>query len=89
MPNYPLPSDPWDQRPGLKPPQFGMSTVLWLFAGLAVAMFAFRTAGPLLATVIVLFALAIGVHVIGNAMGTKLRDQSDESRRDNDPRESR
>lgn len=82
MPKYPLTSDQDDQRPGLKPPQIGLGTFLWLFAVLAVPMFAMRAGGPLMAAAVVLFATAITAHVVGNALGTRLRDQGRVSRRD-------
>jgi hypothetical protein len=82
MPKYPLPSDELDQRPGLKPPQIGLASFLWLFAVLAVAMFAMRTAGPVPAAAVILLAAAIGAHVAGNALGTRLRDQGRVAQRD-------
>jgi hypothetical protein len=82
MPKYPLPGDEFDQRPGLHPPQFGLSAFLCLFAVLALSMFAFRTVGPLMATAILLLAAAVGAHVMGNALGTRLRDQVGVPQRD-------
>ena len=82
MPKYPLPSDESSQRPGLKPPQIGLASLLWVIAVLGLALFALRATGPLAASALVLLALAIGAHVIGNALGTRLRDQAKAARRD-------
>jgi hypothetical protein len=74
-------SAPPEFQPGLKPPQF---TLRGLFFGLtccAVLLVTFQVAGPMAASVLILFALAIIAHVAGNSLGTQLRDATDQSNR--------
>ena len=63
-----------DERLGLNPPQFGVTSLLGLMAAVALLVTAWQALGPLWALVITLFTLAILAHVAGNAIGTKLRD---------------
>lgn len=67
---------PDDQRPGLHPPQFGLSAMLWMVALLCGVFALMGTVGPLGAFALVLGVLAIFAHIAGNAIGTTLRDNS-------------
>lgn len=71
---------------GLRPPQFGMATLLWVVAGLCAVFAVWGTAGPFAALVVVFFSLAVFAHVAGNALGTKLKESSS-SRPGNQARE--
>lgn len=62
------------QRPGLRAPQFGMTTLLSVMAGLCVVFAVWAAGGAVLAFVVVLLLLAVFAHVAGNAVGTKLKE---------------
>jgi uncharacterized membrane protein YfcA len=74
VPKFPFPADEREEFSGLKPPQFGLSAFLILVAVIAAAVFALRTAGPLMAAAVILLFLAVFAHVAANALGTRLRD---------------
>ncbi|MEM7314303.1 MAG: hypothetical protein AAF497_14230 [Planctomycetota bacterium] len=63
-----------DLAPALSPPQFGLRELFWFVAFTAILLVAVKTLPPLVSAVMTLFALAIFAHVIGNALGSKLRD---------------
>ena len=68
---------PDDRRPALQPPRFGLLTLLVMVAvlsGLFAIIHYFGTYG---AAIAILFGLCVVAHVVGNAMGTKLRDFGD------------
>lgn len=68
-----------DDHPGLKPPQFSLRTLLiavTLCGGLFAVMLAI---GAMWSAILGLFLILVAAHVIGNALGTTLRDQSDRS----------
>lgn len=67
-----------DLRPGLKPPQIGLSTLLLLVAVLCSIFATLATLGPYVAFSLVLFFLAILAHISGNALGTRLRECGDQ-----------
>ncbi len=72
-----MPKLPADFRPGLRPPQFRLSTLMWLIA-LLCAMFAMIAwVGPYGTLVLIVFVLAVIAHIAGNAIGTKLRENGD------------
>lgn len=52
-----------------------MITLLSVTAALAVITATFQAVGPLWASVLTLFILAVFAHVAGNAIGTKLRNE--------------
>lgn len=60
-------------RPTLRPPQFRLSTMLWVVAAIAVVLAAMKAMGPIGAFALLLLLLAILAHVAGNAIGTQLR----------------
>jgi hypothetical protein len=72
---FPIHSDETDGTFGLKPPQFGLRTMLVVTTIIALVFFTWRVFGSLAAATEVLFLLAILAHVAGNAVGTQLRDQ--------------
>jgi lysylphosphatidylglycerol synthetase-like protein (DUF2156 family) len=61
----------------LKRPQFRLSTMMWLTALVGVCMALVTYIGAWAAMVVGLFVLMIGAHVVGNALGTKLRRSGD------------
>jgi hypothetical protein len=63
-----------DSRPALRPPQFTLSTLLWVIGGCGVLFAAMTAAGPIGAFALLLLVLAIIAHVAGNAIGTRLRE---------------
>lgn len=67
--------------PGLKPPQFRLGTLFWAVGAVGVLITAMRAVGPLGASVLVLFSLAVMAHVAGNALGCQLRANADALRR--------
>ncbi len=68
---------PNDLRPGLRPPQFRLSTLMWLVAALCAVFALAGVVGPYGTLVLVLFVLAVFAHVAGNALGTRLRENGD------------
>ena len=67
------PPSPYD-RPALRPPQFGLKGLFWTTTLVAVAIVALSALSPMVASGVVLLVLAVGAHVVGNALGTRLRD---------------
>lgn len=68
------PQDP--QQPALGPPRFSLRTLLAAIS-LLCCLFALMSAiGLLWSTALVLFLGLILAHVLGNSLGTKLRDQA-------------
>jgi amino acid transporter len=76
MPRAPVP--PEDRRPALRPPQFGLSTLLWIVAFFCAALAAMKFVGPLGAFALVLLVLSVLAHISGNALGTRLRACGDQ-----------
>jgi len=70
-------TSPDDRRPGLRPPQFGMATMMITMAVLGAGFAMITYFGAYVASVIALFALMVLVHIAGNALGTKLRQNGD------------
>ena len=68
-----------DSRRSLGPPQFGLRTLLWLVTACAVLLAAahWLEMSPLLVGGLLFFAVAIALHVVGNAIGTRLREIGD------------
>ena len=65
-----------DPDAALKPPQFTLRTLLVVMTALA-CLFAVMTAvGSLWSLAILLLLALVSAHVVGNAVGTKLRDRS-------------
>ena len=58
----------------LRPPRFGLKTLLWLVTALAICFASIGYLGSHATALLILFALAVLAHVVGNAMGTQLRD---------------
>jgi hypothetical protein len=69
---------PEDRRPALPPPQFRLSTLLWIVALVCAATAAMKFVGPLGAFALVLFAFLVLAHISGNAIGTRLRALGDQ-----------
>ncbi len=64
---------PDDHRAGLRPPQFRLSTLLWVVAGVGMLCASFTYFGPHAALILILLVTVVGAHVAGNALGTQLR----------------
>lgn len=69
---------PEDRRPALRPPQFGLATLLWGVAILCVLLTALTLVGPLGAFALTMLILSVLAHVSGNALGMRLRDCGDQ-----------
>jgi hypothetical protein len=74
LPTHPLP-------PRLRPPQFGLRSLLLLVTACAVIFAASQWLPPIWVGALVLLVLSIFAHVAGNAIGTRLREIG--SRKDN------
>jgi hypothetical protein len=74
----PLSLPPEDRRPALRPPQFGLSTLLAAVAAICAVLAAIKFVGPLGAFALVLFVLSVLAHISGNALGTRLRACGDQ-----------
>ena len=68
---------PDDLRPGLKPPQFHLGTLMWAIAGLCAVLALMNAVGPFASLVLALFLVAVIAHVAGNAIGTRMRENGD------------
>ncbi|MCH7726903.1 MAG: hypothetical protein IH991_10530 [Planctomycetes bacterium] len=68
-----------DHPRGLEPPQFRLSTLLWVVAFLCAIFALMATVGPMAAWGLILLVLAVFAHVAGNSLGTKLRDNGDQT----------
>jgi hypothetical protein len=78
----PLPAD--DPDATLKPPQFALRTLLLIVSSLACLLAVMTAIGSLWSLAILLLLALVLAHVLGNAVGTKLRDRS-VGRADADP----
>ena len=70
------------QGPGLRPPRFGLKTLMWAIALFAALLTAYANFGSHVMAGLCLLALTILAHVAGNALGTQLRASGDASPRD-------
>jgi len=61
-------------RPALKPPQFGVTTLLWVTAGFAAVFAVGAAVGPYAAFALSLLLLILLAHIAGNVIGTQLRN---------------
>jgi hypothetical protein len=61
----------------LRPPQFGLRTLLALITAAAVLLALRQWVSPIAITAIAIFAASIFLHVSGNAIGTRLRQIGD------------
>ena len=67
-----LPSAP--QQKSLRPPQFGLRTLLLLVAAIGVLLALRQWLDPIVIAAILFLALSVFCHVAGNAIGTRLRE---------------
>jgi hypothetical protein len=69
-----LPHKP-DQEPlvGLRPPQFRLRTLLLAITGFAILLALAKFWSAAIMAVVVLFLVAVALHIAGNALGTQLR----------------
>jgi hypothetical protein len=68
---------PEDRRPVLQPPRFGLLSLLLAIAGLSGLFAIVHYFGAYGAAIAILFVLCVAAHVVGNALGTKLREFGD------------
>lgn len=68
---------PDDRRPVLQPPRFGLLALLVAIAVMGGLLAIVHYFGAYGASIAILFALCVAAHVLGNAMGTRLRDLGD------------
>lgn len=64
---------PNDFRPGLRPPQFSLRTLLLVVALCGVFCALANVLPPLMIAGLIFLAITIAAHIIGNALGTQLR----------------
>jgi hypothetical protein len=69
-------SPPGDFRPGLRPPQFSLRTLLLAVTLLAIIFALFNVLPPLVMAGLIFLLITIFAHVAGNAIGTQLRESS-------------
>ncbi|MCI0357192.1 MAG: hypothetical protein L0211_01745, partial [Planctomycetaceae bacterium] len=65
---------PSPTTPRLRPPQFGLRTLLFVVTVCAVLAALSKWVTPLVFLCLVFLALTIIAHVAGNAIGTRLRE---------------
>jgi hypothetical protein len=77
-----VPASRDDPRPRLRPPQFGLRTLLLAVTacGVLLAVANWLAWQPIVLAAIALFAASIFCHVAGNAIGTRLRQIGDQAR---------
>lgn len=68
-----------DDHTGLKPPQFSLRTLLIIVTLLGGLFAVMATIGVMWSAILGLFLILAAAHVVGNALGTTLRDHSDRS----------
>jgi hypothetical protein len=71
---FPLPLSSLDRRPSLRPPQFGLRTLLLLMAAIGVLLALRQWLDPIVIVAILFLVLSVFCHVAGNAIGTRLRE---------------
>lgn len=70
--------------PGLPPPQFRLRSLL-IFVGLLCILLALaKVVGSYATLILVLFLLTVVAHVVGNAIGTRLRENNGSQHRQGD-----
>ena len=62
--------------PPLRPPQFGLTTLLLVMAAISALLAVMNSVGGVWSMIILLSLALVGAHVVGNALGTTLRDQA-------------
>src|SRR5436190_13783174 len=65
-------------RKSLRPPQFGLRTLLLLVAACGVLLALRQWLDPIAVAAIAFLALCVFCHVAGNAIGTRLREIGDQ-----------
>jgi len=70
----------------LRPPQYGLKTLFWAVTLVAVLLSIMVSVGYVWAMAIGMAVLLVGSHVVGNALGKRLRDGATRSRQDRAPR---
>jgi hypothetical protein len=59
----------------LEPPRFTMRTLLFVVSGLCCVFAVMAAVGMIWSVAMVLVAALVGAHVLGNSLGTRLRDR--------------
>lgn len=72
-----MPHVPDDRRPALEPPQFRLRTLLWLLALACVLLAILTSLDAYGIFAIVMLTLSIVAHLLGAAIGHRLRDNGD------------
>ena len=70
-------STPSDYRRPLRPPQFTLRTLIWIITLLAAMFSLVNVVHPVVMAGLLLLMLLIAAHVVGNVLGTRLRDIGD------------
>src|SRR4051812_35672142 len=63
-----------EHRPEIRFPRYGLRTLMAIVAVAAVLFAVMGTIGPLASAGLLMGLAVIGLHVVGNAIGTSLRD---------------
>jgi hypothetical protein len=59
-----------------RPPQFGLRTLLLTVTALSILFAVFAAVGPMWSAMLAMVFSLVGLHVAGNALGTRLRDDA-------------
>jgi hypothetical protein len=62
-----------------RPLQFGLKTLFWVITGLCALFTIMAVVGWMWSAMLVMLLLLIGGHVLGNALGTSLRNEASET----------
>src|SRR4051812_41038018 len=65
-----------EHRPEIRFPRYGLRTLMAVVAAAAVLFAVMGTIGPLASAVLLMALAVVGLHVVGNAVGTSLRDSA-------------
>lgn len=69
---------------GLQPPQFSLRSLFWAMGSVGVLLAIWQAFGPAVGITLVLALMAIFAHVAGNAIGTRLQENSPANRSGSD-----
>ena len=61
---------------GIDPPRFSLRRMFLVVTAFAVFILLFLRSGPIIVGLALFVAAAIGLHVLGNALGVRLRDSA-------------
>ena len=72
-----MPAEPFTSNPvARRPPQFSLRTLFWLIAAFSALFAAMTAVGMVWSLLLLMFVALVVAHVLGNAIGTRLRNEA-------------